>query len=84
MISDSEANLVFISDRLKPRYPSLVDRLRGILTEHGMPLRVIGGTQDVWCRDFMPVQVAPVRFVRFCYSPDYLVGHEDLITVNGE
>ena len=80
MISDSEANLVFISDHLEPRYPKLVDRLRGILTDHAVPLRIIPGTKDIWCRDFMPVQAAPGRFVRFRYEPDYLIGHEDTIT----
>jgi agmatine deiminase len=80
MISDSEANFVFVSDLLEPRYPPLVDRLRGILGEHGISLRIIKGTQDIWCRDYMPVQVAPARFVRFRYAPDYLVGYEDTIT----
>ena len=28
----------------------------------------------------MPVQVGPGQFVRFCYAPDYLRGHEHLIT----
>jgi agmatine deiminase len=80
MSSDSEANVVYISDLLEPRYPTLVDRLRGIFSEHGVPLRVIQGTKDIWCRDYMPVQVAPRRFVQFRYAPDYLVGFEDLIT----
>ena len=39
MITDSEANLVFISDSLEPRFPILVDRLRGILGDYGIPLR---------------------------------------------
>jgi agmatine deiminase len=80
MISDSETNLVFISDLLESRYPLLVDRLRGILTEHGIPLRIIRGTKDIWCRDFMPVQVGLGTFVRFRYGPDYLIGSENLIT----
>ena len=46
----------------------------------GIPLRIIRGTKDIWCRDYMPVQVAPGRYVKFCYSPDYLVGYEDTIT----
>lgn len=80
MSFDSEANLVFISDQLEPRHPLLVDRLRGILGDHGIPLRIIRGTKDLWCRDYMPVQVAPGQFVQFQYSPDYLIGYEDTIT----
>lgn len=28
--------------------------------------------QHIWARDYMPVQVSKDKFVRFCYSPDYL------------
>jgi agmatine deiminase len=75
MICDPVANVVLISDLLEPRFPQLVRRLRCILGEYEIPLRIIGGTKDIWCRDYMPVQVAPGRYVKFCYSPDYLVGY---------
>ena len=80
MISDAEANIVYISDLLEPKYRVLVNRLRGILGDHGIPLKVIRGTNDIWCRDYMPVQVGPGRFVKFRYAPDYLVGFENTIT----
>ena len=80
MICDSEVNLVFISDQLEPRYPLLVDGMRGILGDHGIPLRIISGANDIWCRDFMPIQVAPGEFVQFCYSPDYLICYEYTVT----
>src|SRR5262249_27002669 len=40
----------------------------------------IPDTRDIWCRDYMPVQLAPRRFVQFRYAPDYLRGYEDLLT----
>ncbi len=80
MISDAETNIVYISDRLEPKYRVLVDRLRGILGDHGIPLKIIRGTKDIWCRDYMPVQVGPGSFVQFRYAPDYLRGYERLIT----
>ena len=45
-----------------------------MLQEHDIPLRTIPGTLDVWCRDYLPVQVAGDRFVQFRYEPDYLTG----------
>ena len=84
MINDLAVNLVYVSDRLGSGHPDLVDRLRGTLTGHGIAMKEIGGTRDVWCRDYMPVQVGQGEFVRFRYAPDYLRGHEHLITRPGE
>ena len=79
-VGDADANVVYISDRLKPRYPELVTALGDILRDHEIPLRVIRGTSDIWCRDFMPVQVSWDSFVQFRFNPDYLEGYEHLIT----
>jgi len=65
-------NLVFISDRLPARHPALVEGLGRILADHGIPLRTIASTRDVWCRDYMPVQLAPGEFLQYRYEPDYL------------
>ena len=80
MLTDRQADTVAVSDLLEGRFPSLADGLRRILDARRMPPRSIPGTRDVWCRDFMPVQVAPGKYVRFRYAPNYLRGHEGLIT----
>lgn len=80
MLTDRQSDTVYISDRLEPAHPALVDRLRGILADHGVGLRIIRGTRDIWCRDFMPIGVGPGEYVRFRYAPRYLRGHEHLIT----
>jgi agmatine deiminase len=84
MITDRDADLVFISDRLVQAHPVLVGGLRDILAKHGIAMKEIGGTRDIWCRDYMPVQVGEGEFVRFRYEPDYLRGHEHLITRPGD
>ncbi len=76
MITDPETNVVYISDLLEPRYSELVESLRAILSDHGIPVKVIQGTREIWCRDFMPVQVGMGEFVQFHYKPDYLKGYE--------
>jgi agmatine deiminase len=78
-------NLVFISDRLPARHPALVDALGRILADHGIPLRTIAGTRDIWCRDYMPVQLAPGDVLQYRYEPDYLRdGFEHLMTRPGD
>ena len=72
MIADRYTNVVFVADRLEPEFPDLYPGLKSILTERGVPLRTIPGTQDIWCRDYMPVSVGGDRFVQFRYAPDYL------------
>jgi agmatine/peptidylarginine deiminase len=84
MIADSLANTVFIADSLVHHFPAVADGLRRILDDHGIALRTIRGTKDIWCRDYMPVQVGIGAFVRFRYEPDYLRGYEHLITRPGD
>lgn len=71
---------VYVADTLKGRYPKLHSELRLRLELFGIRLTEIVGTRDVWCRDYMPVQVGATQFVQFRYSPDYLVGARSLIT----
>lgn len=72
MIPDWDTNTVWIADQLPLRYPLLVRRLRAILRKHGIPLRVMNQTRDVWIKDFAPVQLSRKKFVMFRYEPDYL------------
>lgn len=74
MIADCDTNVVFVADTLEPRFPQVHRGLKTILDSHGIPLRIIPGTRDIWCRDYMPVQAAGDRFVQFRYEPDYLTG----------
>jgi agmatine/peptidylarginine deiminase len=78
MIHDWETNHLFLSDRLKAEEPALFAGLRSALA--GVPIDIIPGTKDIWCRDYMPVQVAEKTFCQFVYAPDYLRDHEHLVT----
>lgn len=78
MIPDWETNRLFLSDRLGIRFPALVANLRSLLK--GVSIEIIPGTSDIWCRDYMSIQIDEGKFCQFVYSPDYLLGHERLIT----
>ena len=78
MIPDWETNRLFVSDRLENEFPDLLAGLRSALRESA--ISTIPGTSDIWCRDYMPIQLAESHFCQFVYAPDYLRGHEQLVT----
>jgi len=80
VIPDWETNLVYFSRLLARRHPALYGRVSRVLEDHGVPVRFLEGTADVWIRDYAPLQVAKKRFVKFRYAPDYLRGCEAQIT----
>jgi hypothetical protein len=40
----------------------------------------VHGAEDIWLRDFLPIQIADGSFVKFRYEPDYLQGYEQMRT----
>jgi agmatine deiminase len=80
MLTDLDCATVYVSDLLEGRHLGLSNGLRAVLSKHCVRLRTVVGTRDIWCRDYMPVQVDLGNFVRFRYDPGYLKGYEHLLT----
>ncbi len=83
MVKESEKNIVAFSGYLVKDYPQLFKELEQILTDNHIDCKVIEGTADYWCRDYMPIQVALNKCIRFKYTPDYLAkkkGFKTLVT----
>lgn len=78
MFAEWDTNRLFLSDRLEGVDPELVANLRSAID--GADIEVIPETCDIWCRDYMPVQLSENSFCQFTYRPDYLKGFEHLIT----
>jgi agmatine deiminase len=78
VIADWDTGHLFLADRLEPDEPALCAALRSALS--GVSIDLIPGTHDIWCRDFMPVQLDENSFFQFTYAPDYLLGFERLVT----
>jgi hypothetical protein len=78
MIPDWDTNRLFVSDLLENKQPAVFASLRSAL--NGLPIHIIPGTADIWCRDYMPIQLDQDRYCQFVYAPDYLRDHEELIT----
>lgn len=69
MITDRQTDMVYFSGRITWR--KVWPQLKDLLEANGVRYGLLGGTRDIWARDFMPIQVAPDRFVAYSYDPDY-------------
>ena len=72
MLPDSLTNTVFLSNWLPEVCPTLYQNLTKVLKDNAVHYRILGNTNDIWCRDFMPIQTDEKRFVFYQYNPDYL------------
>ena len=73
MLTDSLTNTVFLSDWLSKECPKLYQSLTKTLRDNAVDFRILGNTNDIWCRDYMPIQTDEKRFVSYKYYPNYLV-----------
>lgn len=72
MLTDNLTNIVYFSSLLPGKCPILNAHITETLKKHGIPYAYVSGTKDIWCRDFMPIQIEKERFVFYKYTPDYL------------
>ena len=72
MLPDHLTNTVFLSDWLSKECPKLYQGLTKAFRDNAVDFRILGNTNDIWCRDYMPIQTDEKRFVSYKYNPDYL------------
>ncbi len=80
MITDNQCNTVYFSGLLAEEKKQVYNDLLAVLDKYGVPHRLLPETKDIWCRDYMPVQVSKDKFVRFLFNPDYLATQQDYVT----
>lgn len=73
MIPDYQCNAVYFSEWLKKDYPDIFKGLAVMLNRHDVAYDIIPNTKDVWCRDYMPLQLDKERYLCYEYKPDYLM-----------
>ena len=81
MITDNETNTVYLAAGIRhfmPMARTLLEALylEGIDTHF---LRHTDSPKHIWVRDFMPIQLAEERYLRYRYSPDYLKNDPEYI-----
>ena len=81
MITDNECNKVYLSELLVEKYPRELEAITTILNGYNYNVTLLKGTNDIWARDYMPLQVDTDQFIQFKYVPSYLKGYTHLQSV---
>lgn len=74
MIADWNTNFIYFSRILteKPEYKESFKNISKVLNELGCEYGFLNKTNDIWARDYMPIQIDVDKFVEYRYDPDYL------------
>lgn len=72
MTTDNLTNTVYFSDLLPKKCPILNQHIVEALETNKIRYVYLSETKDIWCRDFMPIQIEEDRVVFYKYTPDYL------------
>ena len=77
LLSRNDGQTVYMSELLMSKFPEACKNLIAILEKYNVKYSFIKGTNDIWCRDYMPVQTASGKFIQFKYDPSYLKGKKE-------
>ena len=69
--------VVYLSELLEEKFTDCFNRLISILKKHGVEYRLLKGTKDIWCRDYMPILTESGKLIQFRYEPSYLKGNKE-------
>jgi agmatine deiminase len=74
MVISKESNKVYFSEILltDKRFTKTCKALTELLEKHSIKYDFLKATKDIWCRDYMPIQIEKGKFVQFRYEPSYL------------
>ena len=72
MTTDNLTNTVYFSDLLPKKCPILNQHIVEAMEANKIRYAYLSETKDIWCRDFMPIQIEEDHFVFYKYTPDYL------------
>lgn len=67
-------NTIYFSRKLRDQYPHIAREIEVKLKEHKIKPNWLDHTNDIWARDYMPLQMNETYFVHYTYYPDYLMG----------
>ena len=70
-------NAVYVSSILKEKFPYAAEQLFSVLKKHNVTVKELCNTNDIWCRDYMPVQNRMGELIQFEYNPSYLKGKKE-------
>jgi agmatine deiminase len=76
MITDWQTNTIYFSELLKTdlRFAENSKQIFSILDSFNTKYKFLQSTNDIWARDYMPIQINNNEFIEYRYDPDYLQG----------
>lgn len=66
-------NTIYFSRKLKDQFPHIAREIETKLKEEGVKPKWLDQTNDIWVRDYMPLQMNDTYFIHYTYYPDYLM-----------
>lgn len=73
MLQETLNDRVCFSAMLPSLCPKVYNGLASVLDKYGVPHTLLEETNDIWCRDYMPLQCHYANeLIGYLYSPDYL------------
>jgi agmatine deiminase len=79
MIADWQTNKIYLSGKLSADFPEVSKRIESKLNAFGFNPNFLPNTNDIWARDFMPIQITDEKYIEYRYDPDYLQGNSEEI-----
>jgi len=82
MVQGKHTNTVYLSKKFysDQSFTKTCSMLITVLNKHGIKYNFLKSTNDIWCRDYMPIQKCIGNFVQFRYEPTYLINDLELRT----
>ena len=77
MITDQETNIVYFTNDLEVDNKKNFKELNSVIESNAYKVRLLVGTDDIYCRDYMPVQVSENDFVQFVFRPKAYLSKEE-------
>jgi len=74
MISDWLTNRIYLSGKLTIDFPKTSKDIGIKLKSFGYEPEFLLNTNDIWARDYMPIQISENKFIEYRFDPDYLQG----------
>ena len=72
-IQDRDTNIVFLSEWLKTEDSDFFSRFTKLMEEMEIHWELLDSTNDIWARDYMPIQLGKNDFLKYKYWPNYLL-----------
>lgn len=69
-IKASDSNVILLSPGL---FPEIVEEIRTKYGKHDIRVTFCGSKDNIWVRDYMPIQLSDDCFLEYQYTPDYLL-----------